>query len=58
MNEHELIDRIYNHVESGDTDKATVACLRLARRVGDSFNTIVFLRELYPEPAPTASRIF
>ena len=49
MNEHELIDRIYNHVESGDTDKATVACLRLARRVGDSFNTIVFLRELYPD---------
>jgi len=49
MDERELIDRIYNHVESGDTDKATVACLRLARMLGDSFNTIVFLRELYPD---------
>ena len=49
MDESELIDRIYNHVEFGDTDKATVACLRLARRVGDSFNVIVFLRELYPD---------
>ncbi len=49
MNEHELIERIYNHVESCEIDKATIACLRLARKVGDSFNTIAFLRELFPD---------
>jgi len=49
MDERELIERIYNHVESGDIDKATIACLRLARKIGDSFNTIVFIRELYPD---------
>jgi len=49
MNEHELIERIYNYVESSEIDKATIACLRLARKVGDSFNAIAFLRELYPD---------
>jgi hypothetical protein len=49
MEKKQLIERIYNHVESGDTDKASIACLRLARKVGDSFSTIVFLRELYPD---------
>lgn len=49
MDEHALIDRIYDHVESGAVDKATVACLRLARKIGDSFSVIIFLRELYPD---------
>ncbi len=49
MDEHALIERIYDHVESGAVDKATVACLRLARKMGDSFNVVVFLRELYPD---------
>lgn len=49
MDEHGLIDRIYDHVESGNVDKATVACLRLARKIGDTFNTIIFIRELYPD---------
>jgi hypothetical protein len=49
MDKHALIERIYDHVESGAVDKATVACLRLARKIGDSFNVVVFLRELYPD---------
>lgn len=50
MDEHTLIERIYDHVESGVVDKSTLACLRLARKIGDSFNVVVFLRELYPDP--------
>jgi len=49
MDEHTLIERVYDHVESGAVDKAAVACLRLARKVGDSFSVIIFLRELYPD---------
>jgi hypothetical protein len=49
MNTHDLIERIYDHVESGQTDKAAVASLRLARKVGDLLNAVMFLRELYPD---------
>ncbi len=49
MDEHALIERIYDHVESGAVDKATVACLRLAKKIGDTFSVITFLRELYPD---------
>ena len=45
----EIIDRIYEHVEAGSTDKAVFACLRLARNIDDIVNTIVFIRELYPD---------
>jgi hypothetical protein len=49
MDAHELVERVYDHVESGEVDKAVIASLRLARRVGDLFNIIVFLRELHPD---------
>lgn len=48
-NNSDLINRIYDHVEAGDTDKAVFACLRLARNIGDIFNTIIFIRELHPD---------
>lgn len=48
-NERELIEKIFNHIESGDTDKAVFACLRLSKKINDKFNTIIFLRELYPD---------
>lgn len=38
-----LINRIYDHVENGDTDKAVFACLRLSRNIGDVFNTTIFV---------------
>ena len=44
-----LINRIYDHVEAGETDKAVFACLRLSRNIGDIFNTIIFIRELHPD---------
>lgn len=49
MDARQLIERIYEHVEAGDVDKAVVACLRLARMLGDTFSTVLFLRELYPD---------
>ncbi len=48
-NNNELINRIYDHVENGDIDKAVFACLRLSRNMGDILNTVIFLRELYPD---------
>ena len=49
MDEQALIERILDHVECGEVDKAVIGCLRLARKVNDKFNAIMFLRELYPE---------
>ena len=49
MEMQEIIDRVYTYVETGEIDKAVIACLRLARKVGDTFNVIMFLRELRPD---------
>lgn len=49
METQEIIDRVYNYVEVGEIDNAVIACLRLARKVGDIFNVIMFLRELRPD---------
>lgn len=49
MDARELVERVYDHVETGDVDKAVMVCLRLARKLGDTFNIITFLRELYPD---------
>ncbi len=46
---NELINRIFDHIEAGDTDKAVFGCLRLSRNIGDIFNTVIFLRELNPD---------
>lgn len=45
----EIIERIYDHVENDDVDKAVFACLRLSRSIGDVFNTLLFLKELRPD---------
>jgi hypothetical protein len=42
----ELIQRIFDHVENGDVDKAARAALRLSRQIGDHINTAIFLHEL------------
>lgn len=47
--QQELIERIYDHVENDDVDKAVFACLRLSRSIGDIFNTLLFLKELHPD---------
>lgn len=53
-----LIDRIIGHCEEGAVDKATMSCLRLARSVGDTYNVIFFLRELYPDIRQLHSAVF
>ncbi len=47
----ELVHRVYDLVEGGHVDKAVLVCLRLARANGDTFNAVMFMRELYPDVA-------
>lgn len=49
MNFEATIERIYEHLESDEVEKAVMACLRLARKIRDYPNAAMFLRELYPE---------
>ena len=42
----DLLQRIFDHVENGNVDKAVRACLRLSRHIGDHMSTALFLREL------------
>jgi len=44
----DLIDQVYEHCEAGDIDKAVLACIRLARKISDTFNAVMFFFELYP----------
>ncbi len=44
-----LIERVYRLVEAREVDKAVMVCLRLARAANDTFNIVMFLRELYPD---------
>jgi hypothetical protein len=45
----DLISKIYDHIETRHTDNAVIACFRLSKNIGDIFNTIIFIRELYPD---------
>jgi len=42
------IDRIFDHLENDDIDKAVMACVRIARNLQDHLYAAIFLRELYP----------
>jgi hypothetical protein len=44
-----LVKRVYELVEARELDKAVMVCLRLARSVNDTFNVIMFIRELGPD---------
>ncbi|MBA3013969.1 MAG: hypothetical protein KKD63_01790 [Proteobacteria bacterium] len=57
-NNKEIINRIFDHIENGDVDKAAFACVRLSRNIGDIFNTIIFLRELYPNKKQFAQTFY
>lgn len=48
-NNIEILNQIFDHVENGDIDKAVFTCVRLSRNIGDTFSTILFLRELHPD---------
>lgn len=42
----ELLEKIYEHINNGEVDKAVMSCLRLSRRINDYLNTAIFLHEL------------
>jgi hypothetical protein len=42
----DALDRIFDHVENGDVDKAVRACLRVSRHIKDYMHTALFLFEL------------
>jgi hypothetical protein len=46
MNTQELVERVYDHVEKGEVDKAVFACVRLSRSINDLIPLFIFLREL------------
>jgi hypothetical protein len=49
MKPEQLIERVYQLVETQEIDKAVLVCLRLARSMNDTFNAVMFLRELNPD---------
>lgn len=42
------INRVFDHLENDDVDKAVMTCLRIARNLQDHLYAAIFLRELYP----------
>lgn len=52
------IECVYEHVESGDVDKATMGCLRIARHLEDYLYAAIFLRELYPDKQEVARALY
>lgn len=58
MEQTELLQRIFDHIENGDIDKAVRACLRLSRHIGDHMSTALFLRELIDDRKEIARILF
>ena len=48
MDYNTAINRVYEHLENDDVDKAVMACLRIARNLQDHLYAAIFLREYYP----------
>ena len=46
MELNDLVERAYAQAEHGHVDKAVTTCLRIARKLDDTFNVIMFLREM------------
>lgn len=58
MQPQHLVERVYEHVESREIDKAVMVCLRLARALNDTLNVVMFLRELHPDVSQLKSAIY
>jgi len=54
----ELNQRIFDHVENGDVDKAVRASLRLSRHINDYINTALFLHELMDDKEEIARVLY
>ena len=48
MDYNASINRVYDHLENDDVDKAVMDCLRIARNLQDYLYAAIFLREFYP----------
>ena len=48
MDYNASIERIYEHLENDDAEKAVMLCLRIARNLQDYLYVAIFLRELLP----------
>lgn len=48
MDFNSAIERVYDHLENDDVDKAVMTCLRISRHLQDHLYTAIFLREFYP----------
>lgn len=58
MSAEAIVHRVFDHVEANEIDKAVLACLRLARLTGDTYNAVIFLRETYPDLSQLRSGFF
>lgn len=58
MNTTTLLERVFDHVENGDVDKAVRTSLRVSRHIGDYMNTAIFLRELIDDKTEIARVIY
>lgn len=58
MEPSKLVERIFDHVENRDADRAARAALRLSRLIGDHMSTALFLRELVEDRHEIARVLF
>jgi len=49
MDYSNAIERIYDHLENDQVEKAVLLCLRVARNLQDHLNAMIFLRDLNPD---------
>jgi predicted DNA binding CopG/RHH family protein len=47
MNINSAIERLFDHLENDDVDKAVMTCLRISRHLKDHLYTAIFLQEFY-----------
>lgn len=47
MNYISAIERVYDHLENDDVEKAVMTCLRISRHLQDHLYTAIFLQEFY-----------
>lgn len=53
-----IIERVFDHVENDQIDKAVTGCLRISRNLGDFLNAAIFLREFYPNREDFARTLY
>lgn len=49
MDYSKAIERVLEHLEEDNAEKAVMGCLRIARHLRDHIASAIFLRELYPD---------